>query len=108
MSSALGEIEAQIDAIEARLVSLTPLVIERERLLRARAALLGEPTPASGPIRRVTRDDVARYLAGNPASRAGQIARALGTSPQAVSAHLYRGKASRFVNRGGRWSVRES
>jgi hypothetical protein len=41
LSSAVAEIDERIAAIEAELASVAPLVAERERLLRARAALLG-------------------------------------------------------------------
>jgi hypothetical protein len=39
VETALEQIEARIEAIEDELVSMTPLVMERARLLRARAAL---------------------------------------------------------------------
>lgn len=107
MSSAIDEIEARIERIEAELARSAPLVLERDRLLRARAALVGEPPPpALGARRRVTRDDVAAAVKRHPGSRAGEIARALGVGQPAVSAHLYRGKDTRFESRGGRWFVR--
>jgi hypothetical protein len=39
-------------------------------------------------------------------ARAGELARALATSQQIVSAHLYRGRESMFENRGRRWYLR--
>jgi DNA-binding transcriptional ArsR family regulator len=107
MSSPVGEIEARIALIEAELELVSPLVLERDRLLRARAALLGEPPPR--PLRagrRVTRGDVVAVLERHPGSRAGEIAGILGASQPVVSAHLYRGKHTRFESRGGRWFVR--
>jgi hypothetical protein len=104
---ALEQIEDRIEAIERELAACRPLVEERVRLLRARALLLEEPVDE--PVRlgerrdRITRDDVAAALASAPGSRAGELARTLGTSQQVVSAHLYRGKVDRFHNRGGRW-----
>ena len=108
---ALEQIEDRIEAIENELAACGPLVIERSRLLRARALLLDEvvedgSTPDRRP-QRVARDDVARAVAAAPGSRAGELARSLGTSQPAVSAHLYRGKRELFENRGGRWFLRE-
>ncbi len=107
---ALEQIEDRIEVIERDLAALGPLVEERVRLLRARALLLDEPVDDSlrsgERPRRVTRDDVTEALATVPGSRAGELARVLGTSQQVVSAHLYRGKGRRFHNRGGRWFLR--
>jgi hypothetical protein len=109
MSSTIAEIERRIERLEAELARVAPLAIERDRLLRARAALLGEPPPPPiRPPRRVTRDDVASVLARHPGLRAGEIARALGAGQPAISAHLYRGKSTRFESRGGRWFLRAS
>jgi hypothetical protein len=109
MSSSIEEIEAGIERIEAELAGAAPLALERDRLLRARATLLGEPPPPPlRAARRITHDDVAHVLEQNPGLRAGEIARALGAGQPAVSAHLYRGKRTRFESRGGRWFVRGS
>jgi hypothetical protein len=106
MSRAVEQITARLLELERELEHLEPLVTERDRLLRARAALLGEAAPNVATWRpRITREDVADYLAKHPGSRAGQIAAALGAGQAAVSAHLYRGKGDRFVNRDGRWYV---
>ena len=107
---ALVEIEDRIESIEEQLAACAPLVAERDRLISARATILGvEPDGESLPrATRVTRGDVAAYLAAAPGSRAGEIARALGTTQQIVSAHLYRGKREEFDNRGGRWFLRDN
>jgi hypothetical protein len=105
---ALERIEDRIEAIERELAACAPLVRERDRLIRARALVLDDPDPGqlAARSRRVTRDDVVGALGAAPGSRAGELARALGTSPQIISAHLYRGKAGLFDNRGGRWFLR--
>jgi hypothetical protein len=109
MSSSIAEIEGRIEELEAELARVAPLALERDRLLRARAALLGEPAPATlRPTRRVSRDDVAAVLARHPGLRAGEIARELGAGQPAISAHLYRGKNTRFESRGARWFLRAS
>lgn len=108
IADALLRIEDRIEAIEDELAECAPLLAERERLLRARGAILGIE-PERGPhdrATRVSRDDVAAFLAAAPGSRAGEIARGLGTSQQVVSAHLYRGKRVEFDKRGGRWFLR--
>lgn len=100
MSRVLLKIEDRIDALEREITKVGPLVIERERLLRARSELLGEPLPPHGtvigvgPARRVRRSDVVAALRSHPGSKAGEIARQLEVGQPAVSAHLYRGKGS--------------
>lgn len=104
MSSLLAEIEERLEELEDELAKVAPIVYERQRLLLARAQLLGEPPPsaiASG--RRVTRADVASVLRSQPGIRAGEIARILDAGQPAISAHLYRGKGRCFHCRGGRW-----
>jgi DNA-directed RNA polymerase specialized sigma24 family protein len=108
MSHRIAELEARIDQIEAELARATPLVLERDRLLRARAALPGEPPPpALSASRRLTKDDVTAVLERDPGLTAGEIARALGAGQPAVSAHLYRGRETSFECRGGRWYPRQ-
>lgn len=105
---ALEQIEDRLEAIEDQLAACAPLVGERQQLLEARAALVDKPVkePTGEPPVRVTRADVATALADAPGSRAGELARALATSQQIVSAHLYRGRESMFENRGRRWYLR--
>ncbi len=98
----MREIDARLARVERELASYEELVAERERLRAARAALVGEPV---GP-QRVSQDDVASYLAEHPGSRAKEIADALGVSLQTISAHLYRGKLTRFVSRPDGWHLR--
>jgi DNA-binding transcriptional ArsR family regulator len=106
MSSVLERIDRRIEEIETEIRSLAPLLHERARLLRAKAAILGEPEP--GPHRpamqrRITRRDVFEYLARHPGSRAGEVAAGLGVEQPAVSAHLYRGKGRLFARQAERW-----
>jgi DNA-binding transcriptional ArsR family regulator len=104
-SCAVAEIEARIDEIEREMASIAPLVHERERLLRARAMIRGEPTPHAAETLqpRITREAVFEFLTRHPGARAGEIASRLGVGQGAVSAHLYRGKGRFFASRGGRW-----
>ena len=107
MSSVLAEIEDRIDAIERELAHCAPLVVERDRLQRSRAALLGETAPPAPALtHRITREDVSGVLMAKPGSTAGQIARELAVNQPAVSAHLHRGKGERFVRRGRNWYLR--
>jgi hypothetical protein len=106
LSCVAARIEDRIDEIEREIATITPLVQERARLLRARALLRGEPAPhPREPILRprVTREAVFDYLTRNPGSSPGKIAAGLGAGRGTVSAHLYRGKGRLFSTRGGRW-----
>jgi hypothetical protein len=69
MSSPVTEVEQRLTEIEREPAFFVPLVHERDRLLRARAALLGEPPPDSPTLgRRIAREEVAVYprAAGTP------------------------------------------
>lgn len=106
-SHLVAEIEERLELLDDELAKVAPIVHERERLLVARAQLLGEPPPRSlTAARRASREDVASVLRSHPGIRAGEIARVLGVGQPAISAHLYRGKDSRFRSRGGRWFLR--
>ena len=89
------EIDEELERIERGLSGYEPLLRERERLLAARAALTGEEPPGSGKAR-TSQDDVAAFLAEHPDSWPADIAAALGVPVTNVSAHLYRGKRTRF------------
>ncbi len=52
-------------------------------------------------VKQVSQEEVAQFLAEHPGARAGEIAEGLGVSSGRVSAHLFKGKNDRFVNRGG-------
>lgn len=78
------------------------LLRERQRLVAARATLLGD-----GPPGQISSAEVASYLAKHPGARPAEIASALGVSANRISAHLFRGKSSRFVSRADGWYVRE-
>lgn len=97
----VAEIEARLERIDRELAGYEGLVAERERLQAARSTLLGEGGPG-----RISQDDVAGFLAEHPGSRAKEIADALGVPLARVSAHLYRAKHTRFVNRKDGWHLR--
>jgi hypothetical protein len=98
------EIDTQLQRIDQGLSGYEPLLRERERLLAARAALTGERAP-SGQAR-ISQDDVAAYLSEHPDSLPADIAAALGVPVTNVSAHLYRGKATRFERTERGWRLR--
>ncbi len=99
------EIDAQLKRIDQGLSGYEPLVRERERLLAARAALTGERAP-SGAKARTSQEEVAAYLAEHPDSLPAEIAAALGVPVTNVSAHLYRGKTTRFERSERGWRLR--
>jgi hypothetical protein len=98
----VASLDERLRAPDAELASHEELLRERRRLLAARSTLLGE-----GPSGQITQDDVAAYLAEHPGSRPRQIALALGVSAGRVSAHLSRGRSTRFASRADGWHVRE-
>ena len=98
------EIDSRIERLERELQTYDELRQELERLRRARAALSGE----SVSVGRISQDQVAEYLREHPGARSKEIADALGTSLQNISAHLYRGKRSRFDNRPDGWYLRDA
>jgi hypothetical protein len=97
----VAEIDERLARIETELAGYEGLVAERERLRTARSTLLGEEGPG-----RISQDDVAGFLGEHPGSRAKEIADALGVPLARVSAHLYRAKHTRFVNREDGWHLR--
>jgi hypothetical protein len=99
-------IDVELERIEKGLAGYEPLLRERERLLAARAALTGE-TPSTGSGRgRISQDEIATCLQEHPGSWPAEIAAALGVPVTNVSAHLYRGKATRFQRSEDGWRLR--
>jgi hypothetical protein len=98
----VAEIDEKLSVLDRDLAGYQQVLAERDRLRRARAALMGER-----PAPQISQDDVATYLAEHPGSRAGAIAKALEVPLARVSSHLYRGKHTRFVSREDGWHLRE-
>jgi DNA-directed RNA polymerase specialized sigma24 family protein len=85
------------------------LARERQLLLSARAALSGTASSVSqARRRRLSRDEVADYLAEHPGSSPAQIAEALQVPTTNVSTHLYRGRHTRYERHEDGWHVRSS
>lgn len=99
----IKELDARLSQLDEQLAAHEELLAERDRLRRARATLTGE-----SPLGQISREDVAAYLEEHPGAKPGEIASALGVASATVSAHLFRGKGSRFVSRGGEWFLREA
>jgi len=99
----VAEIDERLKMLEGELAAHEELLAERERLRAARATLLGE-----GPSGQISQDDIAAYLVEHPRSTPTEIAQTLGVSAGRVSAHLFRGKDTRFLSLGGgRYEVRK-
>jgi DNA-directed RNA polymerase specialized sigma24 family protein len=96
------EIDQELERVNRGLSGYEELLRERDRLLAARAALTG--TPKTSP--RTSQDDIAAYLSEHPDSWPAEIAEALGVPVTNVSAHLYRGKSTRFERGANGWSVK--
>jgi hypothetical protein len=99
------EIDQQLERVNKRLSGYAELLRERDRLLAARAALTGTPSRVSARGR-TSQDDIAAYLSEHPDSWPAEIAEALGVPVTNVSAHLYRGKSTRFERGANGWSVK--
>jgi hypothetical protein len=99
------EIDQQLERIERGLSGYEPLLRERDRLLAARTALTGEK-PSSLAKARISQDDVAAFLVEHPDSWPADIAAALDVPVTNVSAHLYRGKTTRFERGEDGWRLR--
>ncbi len=103
----LAGIEDELDRVNKQLAGYDDLLAERRRLLAARAALTGEHGETIGK-RRISQDEVATYLAEHPDSWPAEIAQALGVPVTNVSAHLHRGKDTRFFRGGSGWQLRHT
>jgi len=101
--SVVAEIDDRLKGLDEQLAGHEELLRERERLRAARATLLGE-----GPAGQISQDDVAAYVGEHPGARPAEIAAALSVSAGRVSAHLFRGKTTRFVRRGEGWHLRDA
>jgi DNA-binding CsgD family transcriptional regulator len=120
------EIDSKLSELEKTLLRYDLLVQERDRLIAARSVLTGgnetrrasaRPPRVSQPIGRGTRisassataptslsqAQVMDYIRDHPGLTPAAIAKGLGVSPSVVSAHLQRGKGTRFVNRMNGW-----
>jgi hypothetical protein len=102
----MREIDQELERINKGLSGYESLLRERERLLAARAALAGEGSSRSSERPRTSQDDVVAFLAEHPDSWPADIAKALGVPVTNVSAHLYRGKRTRFERGERGWRVR--
>jgi hypothetical protein len=101
-------IEQELERVNRQLEGYDELLAERRRLLAARAALTGGGEQPGGGVgrRRISQEDVAAWLASNPDSWPAEIARGLGVPVTNVSAHLHRGKETRFLRGGSGWRLR--
>jgi hypothetical protein len=86
----------------------TAVAGERALLLSARAVLAGTASTRAGGsrARRVSQNDVTRYLARHPGSRPADIADALEVPATTVSTHLHRGRHTRYERREDGWYLR--
>jgi hypothetical protein len=102
----LAGIEDELELVNKKLAGYDKLLAERGRLLAARAALTGERVEGASGKRRISQEEVAAYLAEHPDSWPAEIAGALGVPVTNVSAHLHRGRETRFLRGGSGWRVR--
>jgi hypothetical protein len=102
-ASVVREIDEELERLDKYEQALAS---ERALLLSARAALSGSAAAGPGRRRRVSRDEVAAYLAEHPGSWPAQIAEAMQVPTTNVSSHLYRGRHTRYERRSDGWHMR--
>jgi hypothetical protein len=101
--SVVREIDRELDRLE----KLERAVVnERKLLLSARSALTRDGGARPAQRGRVSHNEVADLLAENPGRSTAEVAEALQASTTSVSAHLHRGKHTRYESRNGRWYLR--
>jgi hypothetical protein len=66
--SAIRAIDQEIGRLEKRISGYERLLAEREHLLRARAALTGEPSKQAARVKRVSQDEIAVFIEEHPGS----------------------------------------
>lgn len=100
----VADIDGRVSSIDHQLAGVERLRQERDRLLRARRALVGDE--GAGPGLRLSASAVLAVLAEHPGSTAGELASLLGYEDSAVRAHLHRARqGGRCVARDRRWYV---
>src|SRR4051812_27296773 len=104
---ALEAITRELRSLDEQLASYDELVEKRNRLLAAKAALLGH-APISSGAKRVSQEQVADYVEKHPGSTPAEIALGLRVSDATIRAHLHRGKGRRFFQRDGGWHTGEA
>jgi hypothetical protein len=98
------EIDNRISAIDHQLDAFAPLRLERDQLIRARRALLGDVDAQPGM--RLSESTVLAVLREHPGSTTCELAARLGYGKNAVRAHLHRARqAGRCVAHDRGWYV---
>lgn len=106
-SGSARSVVREIDRELNRLEKLERAVAnERRLLLSARSALTRDGDAGPAQRGRVSHNEVAAFLAENPGSSTADVAEALQASGTSVSAHLHRGKYTRYESRNRRWYLR--
>lgn len=100
-------IDEAIAAIDSRMKPYEALAEKRQQLMNARRALLGATNRLTGGVaKRITLEEILKYVKENPGSAASGIAQYLGVSGPTISSHLYRNK-DRFIKKNGVFYVRD-
>jgi hypothetical protein len=104
--AAISGIDRELEKVSEELAGYEELLERRRRLLAARSALTGTGAHSGSERRRFSQDEIAAYLADHPESWPAEIAAALGAPVTNVSAHLSRGRDTRFARGERGWRLR--
>jgi hypothetical protein len=100
-------LEQELADVQARLAPYDELVVERDRLTNAIAALDGkasvESSASTSTKKRVRWEQVAEYVDAHPGSMPAEIAAALEVPSQNVQMHLSRNEGTVFEKRRDGW-----
>lgn len=103
-------IEEGLEELNERLESTEPLVEARNRLSSARRALLGGGRLTGGGGSRLRQEDVVEALKAMPGSGPSELLKhpaLAGATNESLRSMLSRGKGERFLNKDGKWWLRD-
>jgi len=103
----VDNIDEAIETLNKRLEKYDKIKAKRDQLVAARRALLGGSRLTGSGNGRLRQEDVVEFLKEHPGSGPTEIAEGVHSNYTTVASHLYRGKNERFLNKDGKWYVRD-
>jgi hypothetical protein len=100
MEQQVQNIDEAIEAIDRRLAPYKAIIMERERLVRARRALVTTGGVTGNAGTRVTVEEVYNWFKEHPGATTSEAAEHFGVALSTISSHTYRNK-DRFIKKNG-------